>query len=362
MTDVTPDLNICLKDKGAQPVLKQEYDLNRINTFLQEAYSINARIADLTRELRSIRPAYLSTAPPPRRRVTSSGHDPHETSRRPLTDSEREAIDAQSKQLLRQLNGAISNLKQAEEVRNQAADSVALSKRARGGLGAFGRWAAGGAVTAKSPEEEREEAERKSIAAVRESIILYLQRKLEEAGRVQSEMMEVRLGREVEKSKSVLYKSRVAGGIPYAQDEDMDGIPAAAGSTKGGKQRQQDPDLPNGSYSSPTQDALSAEQLQLFATENADLLKHYEDQLDQVRTAERSILEISELHSTLHANLQQQSEHIDQLVQDSYLTTENLEKGNQELKRASERRSTARTVFFGTLGFCSFLVLWDLFI
>ena len=40
MTDITPSLNECLKDKGAHPVLKQEYDTQRINSFLQEAYSI----------------------------------------------------------------------------------------------------------------------------------------------------------------------------------------------------------------------------------------------------------------------------------------------------------------------------------
>jgi len=355
MADITPVLNICLKEKGAQPIPPKQYDLNKINSFLQEAYSINARIADLIRELRSIRPSYLSTAPPARRR--NQNNEPNEHSRQPLTDGEREAIDAQSKQLLRQLNGAINGLKQAEDVRNQTADSVALSKRARGGLGALGRWAAGGAVTAKSPDEEREEAERKTIAAVRESIILYLQRKLEQAGGVQSGMMEVRLGREVEKSKSVLYKSRVAGGIPYAQDDEAStmNMPSARGTKKS---RPQSSDLTNGG---PTEDssALSEEQIQLFETENADLLRHYEEQLDQVRTAERSILEISELHSTLHANLQQQSEHIDQLVQDSYFTTENLGKGNKELKRASERQSTAAAVFWGTAGFCTFLVLWD---
>jgi t-SNARE complex subunit (syntaxin) len=81
--------------------------------------------------------------------------------------------------------------------------------------------------------------------------------------------------------------------------------------------------------------------------------------LDQVRTAEKSILEISELHSTLHANLTQQSENISQLVQDSTLTTENLGKGNKELKRASERKSTAQAVFWSTCGFCAFLVVWD---
>ena len=75
-----------------------------------------------------------------------------------IPSEEREAFDAQSKKLLKQLNAAIKSLHQAEEVRNQTLDSVALSKRAKGGMGALGRWAAGGAVTAKSPQEEAEEA------------------------------------------------------------------------------------------------------------------------------------------------------------------------------------------------------------
>jgi hypothetical protein len=357
MADITPDFNVCLKQHNSQPVLKREYDLNKINSFLQEAYAINARIADLTRHLRSIRPAYLSTAAPSRRRQAAENHG-HQ-SIRPLTNGERDAIDADAKKLLRQLNGAITNLKQAEDVRIQTADSVALSKRARGGLGALGRWAAGGAVTAKSPEEEQKEAEQKTIADARKGIFFYLDSKLEEASSIQSEMMNVRLGREVEKSKSILYKSRVSGGIPYAQDEDLNG-PSVASPTSPKHRTRQSTNLSNGQSSDFQQEPLSAEQLQLFEEENADLLKHYEDQLDQVRAAEKSILEISELHSTLHANLQQQSENIDQMVQDSYLTTENLGKGNKELKRASERRSTAQTVFWSTVGFCGFLIAWDL--
>ncbi|KAK4499135.1 hypothetical protein PRZ48_009647 [Zasmidium cellare] len=352
MTDITPDFNLCLKEKGAQLVVKKDYDIEAINSFLQEAYNINSRIADLTRELRSIRPAYLSAAQPSRRRQI--GNEPHDRAR-PLSDSERDAIDAQSKLLLRQLNGAITGLKQVENVRNQAADSVALSKRAKGGMSAISRWAAGGTETSKSPEEEREEEARRTVSAVRESIILFLQRKLEEAGRVQSEMMDVRLSREVEKSKSILAKSAISGGVPQAQDED---IPSSANSTK---RKRFSAELANGSLEAPAvRQELTQEQLQLFAEENHELLKHYEDQLDQVRTAERSILEISELHSTLHANLTQQSEQIDQLVQDSFSITENLGKGNKELKRASERRSTAQALFYSTIAFCSFLVFWDL--
>ena len=57
-----------------------------------------------------------------------------------------------------------------------------------------------------------------------------------------------------------------------------------------------------------------------------------------------------------------QAAHIDQLVEDSYLATENVGSGNKELKRAAERKSTARMVFYGTSVFCVTLVLWDLFI
>lgn len=354
MTDITADFNICLKKHNVQPIIHRDFDLSRIDSFLQEAYSINARIADLTQTLRSTRPAYLSTAPAARRRQNASQQ--HDRSK-PLTHEEREAFDAQSKKLLKQLNGAIKSLQQAEEVRNQTLDSVALSKRARGGMGALGRWAAGGAVTAKSPEEEQEEAKRKTVAAFRAAIIMFLEQRLGEAGKVQAEMMEVRIGREVERSKSALYKSRGGVSIPYAHDEDeVSG--GASGSAS--KKRQSGVPSQDAAESNPDTAELTKDQLQMFESENADLLQYYEGQMEQISQAERSILEISELHGTLHANLAQQSEHIEQLVQESYDTTANLGKGNQELKRASERRSTAQAVFWGTVGFCSFLVVWDL--
>lgn len=40
MADLLPDFNICLKRHGAEPALKVQYDFNKINSFLQEAYSI----------------------------------------------------------------------------------------------------------------------------------------------------------------------------------------------------------------------------------------------------------------------------------------------------------------------------------
>ena len=72
------------------------------------------------------------------------------------------------------------------------------------------------------------------------------------------------------------------------------------------------------------------------------------------------MLEISELQTTLSGNLETQAAHIDQLVADSMYTTENVGGGNKELKRATERKSTARMVFFASCGLSLFLIGWDL--
>jgi hypothetical protein len=180
---------------------------------------------------------------------------------------------------LRELNYAINNLRDAEQIRQTTQTQVALRKRAKQGLGALGRWAAGGAITAKSVEEEVEEAKANTIKAHRESIIWSLQNQLEECGRFQSSMMEIRLMREVEKSKSVLYKTRTSG--PSTTDHGgMTGHDSAGGSidyrgTTSHTQHTESDEV--------IEQQLDPEQLQLFARENQDMLKQYEDQLDKVR-------------------------------------------------------------------------------
>ncbi|KAI5266808.1 snare protein syntaxin-like protein 18/UFE1 [Aureobasidium subglaciale] len=346
MADITAVFNTALKANNAPPVTSHRYTIDRLDEFLKEAYSINARIADLTSYLRAIRPSYLSTAPAPRRpqRHNSTDHNPtQDTTQRHLSDTERASIDAEAKGVLRQLHAAVERIGQTEQIRQDTASHVALRKRNQGGLGAIGRWAAGGAVTAKSADEEMEEARQKMLNAHRESIVWFLQAKLREAGTLQSTMMEIRIQREVEKSKSVLYKAK-GSSAAYPQ-----GFDAALSSEEPATQGQE-----------RAEPQLSDEQMQLFAQENQDMMKHYQDTLDQVRTTERSLIEISELQSTLVTNLTEQNEHIEQLVQDSFFTTENIGRGNKELKKASERTSSARILFHSTCAFCAFLVVWDL--
>ncbi|OAG04033.1 uncharacterized protein CC84DRAFT_1207241 [Paraphaeosphaeria sporulosa] len=353
--DITPILNQALAAHNAQPVQPHVFRKENLDEFLKEAYRIRAHIAQLHTHLRSIRQSYLSTAHPPRRKqIARANGASADKDAKYLTDAERNELDASAKDLLRQLSHAITNLSHTEQLRREAESQIAYKKRAKRGLGALGRWAAGGAITAKSPEEEIEEAKSNTVKAHRESIIWYLQRALEECGRFQSSMMEIRITREIEKSKSVLYKAR--GTMPATDD-----YPGSNGNNTSTDYRGKSTQLPEESSTSVEQQ-LDPEQLQLFAQENQDMLKYYEDTLDQVRTAEKSLLEISELQTTLAANLNIQAEHIDQLVADSQLTTENVGSGNKQLKKATERRSTAQMVFWSTCAFCTTLILWDLFI
>jgi hypothetical protein len=50
------------------------------------------------------------------------------------------------------------------------------------------------------------------------------------------------------------------------------------------------------------------------------------------------------------------------LTENTYATAENVGGGNKELKKAAERKSTARMLFYGTTAFCLTLVVWDLLI
>lgn len=170
----------------------------------------------------------------------------------------------------------MQSLADTEQLRQEAERTIAYKKRARQGLGMIGRWAAGGAITAKSPEEQLEEVRANSIKVHRESVIWYLQRQLEECGRFQTTMMETRLAREVEKSKSILYKARGTMPVP-------DGFPAPNGASGTKPDYRGKSTVPQEEESRALEQQLNPEQLQLFAQENQDMLKHYEDTLDQVR-------------------------------------------------------------------------------
>lgn len=160
-----------------------------------------------------------------------------------------------------------------------------LRRRRRGG--ALRRWANGGT----DADEDKEGGELRTDKAWRESVLWYLGRGLESAGEVHRGMMERRWEREVERSRSVLYMSR--------RGTDPTNGAALSPTTASAAAKETEPEAhPRRKNSLSKADAsaiaradeeriieqqLSPEQLQLFAQENNDLLRQYEDTLDQVR-------------------------------------------------------------------------------
>ena len=345
LNDLTPLVSSILEEKHATKPLASQRDLSqKLDTFLSEAYQINSSISSLLSDLRQIRQPYLSTAPPPRRITAASNTY--------FTDRDRENIDSSTGQLLRELNANITKLTEAADL--SAATATARLERKYGKpSGLLWKWAAGegdAPDAGKSEEQVDDEGRAMTMKNFRKGVLWYLTDRLSQAATVRQQMVEIRLEREREKERSVLYKTKTA-----KNDINNDWEPYGNMDLRG-----------KSSYSpaleedSGVEAQLTPEQLQLFEQENSTLLNHYNDTLKKVTQAEKSLLEISSLQQTLVGHLSTQGEMIEQLVTDVANTDENLRRGNKELKRANERSSTARSFFWGTVGLCSFLVVWDL--
>ncbi|EXJ68932.1 uncharacterized protein A1O5_07864 [Cladophialophora psammophila CBS 110553] len=371
MTDLTVTLSDILVQKHSSKTLGQNGELvGKLDSFLREAYQINRSISSLLGYLRAIRTPYLSTAPPPRHRKHSGAeqrstfsHIPDRDVPEHLTDAQREAIDTETSSVLRDINNKITNLTSAVNLQQETASKVLERKYGRAN-GFLWRWAAGDGNTpdaGKSQEQIDEEGRLRTTKMFRDGVLWYLNRFLKDVITAQQEMVEKRLEREQQKQMSILYNPRNKGvrasrdAETVAANGSLETIPPAQ-DLRGHDEYKPWIDSSQGGV----EEELSPEQLQLFEEENRGIFEHFNDQLAKVTQVEKSLMEIGSLQQTLVGHLSVQGEMIDTLVQDASNTDENVRKGNRELKRASERGGTARLVFYATVGFCSFLVVWDL--
>ncbi len=177
--------------------------------------------------------------------------------------------------MVRELNASIRTLEDAEQVRQDTETVLRNKKYARLGLGALGAWAAGGAGQTKSHEQELDEVRANTISAHRDSVLLYLRRKLEACGNFHKEMAEKRFIRQMEKNKSMLATSQRP--LPDFSGLDSMPLPAPKRSTSTAAHLE-------ARYAYPEEEP-TPEQLQEFEKQNEDMLKHYESTLDQVKYA-----------------------------------------------------------------------------
>lgn len=180
-----------------------------------------------------------------------------------LTDRDKDQVDAEAKQTLRELNAVISNLQNAEELR-QNTENLAIQKKYKKSGGAILYWAGGGIGPSKSIDQELDEAKTSAIATHRENVIAYLRQKLKAVVELQAGMMQKRINRELEKRKSVLANAK-----SRAQNAGFGGV---AGPTY--EEKKEEVWRP--------EEELTQEQIQMFEEDHQDMLRHYESTLNQV--------------------------------------------------------------------------------
>jgi syntaxin 18 len=87
---------------------------------------------------------------------------------------------------------------------------------------------------------------------------------------------------------------------------------------------------------------LSQAQIQQFSSENTEMLESMQTTLNTVLQAERSLLEISQLQTTLISHLASQTETIERLYDDANDAIGSVEQANTQLKEAKRSGRDAR--------------------
>ena len=145
------------------------------------------------------------------------------------------------------------------------------------------RWAAGGGVQGGKNTEQIEEEERlETVGMWRDGVVWFLGRGVEGLGESWRGMVERRVGRERERGRSVLYAMKNGQQDGESVGGGEGGWREGPGAGWGGE-RMGAKDVAMEEEARREMEMLSPEQLQLFAKENQDMLKRYEDTLDQVR-------------------------------------------------------------------------------
>jgi syntaxin 18 len=274
--------------KSASKLTTHAFDLAALNSFLQEAYRINAHITDLTRYLRSIRAPYLALGS--HRPTPAAKHARTKTNgslSQAMSDADRKRIETDTKTLLTTLSSAIRDLSSAATADDEARKAISERTRSKRGFGALGgtlgRWAAGtdGVLApARTAAEKLEEDKQEGIRIHREGVLWFLQRRLEAAGEVQRDMVAVRLQRAVERNKSVMYRAGMEldgparASMNISHSKGIDGQNNAAGVVEIERESSQQQSL---------NELLSPEQIQMFEKEQDSMVKFYNSELQKIK-------------------------------------------------------------------------------
>ncbi|GAA6021372.1 hypothetical protein JCM11491_004764 [Sporobolomyces phaffii] len=301
-----------------------------------------------------------------------------------LSDKERDEIDFSVKVALRKSVDRVRQLEQLEQVRISNEKRANANAPTASGLSKFLHLAP--RTSSVSPQETTSQA----LASHRAYVTLYLNQLLQAVSERQRLQQQTRVERQLEKSASLggfgggdavgmhAFGERLAEQAQrdYNAKRNSGGGPSAGGG--GGEVPSiYRPQPPPGSvgfgfgdgdgvgYDEEEEDGLdqlgrelTQEQIQQFEAEESLLLRATQSDLEALKTAESSLLEISSLQSQLAVHLSQQSELTDQLWSEAVEVSGRVQDGNQQLRKAKERGKDSRMWLLVFLFGSSFTLLF----
>ncbi|ORZ24083.1 hypothetical protein BCR42DRAFT_402215 [Absidia repens] len=351
------------KNNAGQQEKHPTYDI-----FTKEAYRIYQHIDSLSRFLVSIRRAYLNSDSRKSRYAgvgnKSNNKSDKATDSNPanslfamfptnithLTDRERDEIDFQAKLIIRRCMDRVNELEEAEQLRKDQAAATTARRFAQ-----FLNQVVPGATSGGEAED--------ILAIHRSNMIWLLNKLLMDVSKLQKGQQEIRLTRDLEKSENHLFNNSTSLLSTTATDTAAEPPTSSSsssspllGSNWKATKSTITADTPLSSSATATtgwmadvdedmdafEQQLSQEQMQQLEKENESMLEEMNTTLNQVRQAEKALLEISTLQSQLTNHLAVQTMQTDRLYGDSLATTERVEQGNLQLMQAKERNRGTR--------------------
>ncbi|KAI8367720.1 hypothetical protein BD560DRAFT_399360 [Blakeslea trispora] len=174
------------------------------------------------------------------------------------------------------------------------------------------------------------------LSVHRSSITWLLNQQLMQVSQIQKDQQEIRLTREIEKSENQLFKSTYSEAPVIAEPSPLE------------------PE----SEENPFEQELTDEQMQILEKENSTMLEELSNTLNQVKNAEKALLEIATLQTQLTNHLAAQTIQTDRLYADAIATTDRVEQGNLQLISARERNRSSRKFMLAFLIGASFVLLF----
>jgi syntaxin 18 len=195
------------------------------------------------------------------------------------------------------------------------------------------------------------------IRAHRSNVTWYLTHRLADASATQKEMQEERVKRQLDRARSLggssgLGETSMNSSATSFGSSSFQFVPPPVTSASDTVLGLEDDD------GSEADVELTEVQIQQFEAENAAILRQQEDLLTSVKQAESRLLDISALQTELVVQLVRQTEMVDTLYDEAMASQTEVEKGNEQLRKARERARSSRKWILMFILFAIFCLLF----